>query len=50
MTEQPDYQMRKPLDEPPPFLRSWKNVYGAVLCYLAALIALLYVITRRFSY
>lgn len=38
------------LDEPPPFLRSWKNVYIAVLCYLGALIALLYVLTQHFTY
>lgn len=50
MSEQPNSNVRQPLDEPPPFLRSWKNVYTAVLCYLAALIALLYVITRHFAY
>ena len=27
-------------DEPPPFLGSWKRVYAAVVCYLAALISL----------
>lgn len=38
------------VDEPPPFLGSWKRVYVAVLCYLAALIVALYVITRQFRY
>lgn len=28
-------------DEPPPFLRTWKRVYAAVILYLAVLIALL---------
>jgi hypothetical protein len=37
-------------DEPPPFLGSWKRVYVAVLCYLATLIVVLYVITLKFRY
>ncbi len=36
-------------DEPPPFLRTWGRVYGAVLIYLASLIALFYVFTRVFA-
>jgi len=35
-------------EEPPPFLRTWKRVYGAVLIYCAVLIAVLYLITRWF--
>ncbi|HLH04521.1 MAG TPA: hypothetical protein VKX25_17275 [Bryobacteraceae bacterium] len=34
--------------EPPPFLRTWKRVYTAVLLYCAVLIAVLYLITRSF--
>lgn len=41
---------RQPSDEPPPFLKVWPRVYGAVLCYLALLILVLYVVTRLFSY
>jgi hypothetical protein len=36
-------------EEPPPFLGEWKNVYTAVLLYLASLIIALYVITRSFA-
>jgi hypothetical protein len=36
-------------DEPPPFLRSWRRVYTAILIYLAALIAAFYVFTRVFA-
>ena len=35
-------------DEPPPFLRSWRRMYAAVLGYLAVLIALFYLFTRAF--
>ena len=36
-------------DEPPPFLGKWSRVYTVVLLYLAALIALFYGFTRKFS-
>jgi hypothetical protein len=36
--------------EAPPFLRTWPRVYGAVLGYLAALVALLYAVGRAFHY
>ena len=36
-------------DDPPPFLGSWRNVYIAVLIYLALLIASFYVFTQAFS-
>lgn len=35
-------------DEPPPFLRTWRRVYTAVLVYLVCLIAIFYVFTRTF--
>jgi hypothetical protein len=35
-------------DEPPPFLGSWRRVYGAVLLYLAALIVLLFLFTQAY--
>ncbi len=36
-------------DEPPPFGRSWRALYAAVLINLALLIALFYLFTRYFS-
>ncbi|MGH9581311.1 MAG: hypothetical protein ACRD4O_00045 [Bryobacteraceae bacterium] len=41
---------KMPDSEPPPFLGTCGRVYTAVLCYLAVLIAVLYVITRQFAY
>jgi hypothetical protein len=32
--------LREVPDEPPPFLRTWRNVYAAVLIYLCLIIAL----------
>ena len=36
----------EPPDEPPPFLRSWRRVYAAVLGYLLLLIVLFYLFGR----
>jgi hypothetical protein len=36
-------------DDPPPFLGSWRNVYLAILIYLALLIGSFYVFTQAFS-
>ena len=33
-------------DEPPPILGTWRRIYIVVLCYLAFLIAVLYVFGR----
>jgi hypothetical protein len=35
-------------DEPPPFLRTWRRVYTAILIYLAAIIAGFYLFTRAY--
>ena len=35
--------------EPPPFLRTWRNVYIFVLAWLALLIGLFYAFTRYFA-
>jgi hypothetical protein len=35
-------------DEPPPFLGTWRRIYIAILIYLAALIAVLYLFTRAY--
>jgi hypothetical protein len=45
----PDPETRAVIDEPPPFLGQWRNVYIAVLLYLAALIFGLYLFTRVFG-
>jgi hypothetical protein len=37
------------IDEPPPFLGSWRRVYAAVLVYLALLISLFALFTRAFN-
>jgi hypothetical protein len=36
-------------DEPPPLLRTWPRLYGAVLLYLFFLIVSLYAFMRAFS-
>jgi hypothetical protein len=41
--------MKTPIDEPPPFLGSWRRVYAAVLLYLALIIAAFYTFTRAFA-
>ena len=35
-------------DEPPPFLRTWRRVYIAVLIYLVAIIAASYLFTQAY--
>ncbi len=40
---------RTVIDDPPPFLGTWKRVYFAVLLYLGGLIALFYLFTRIFA-
>ena len=37
------------LDEPPPFLGTWKRVYVAVVCYLALIITLFYIFAKAFA-
>ncbi len=34
------------IDEPPPFLGTWRRVYIFVLCYLALVIGALYIFSR----
>ncbi len=36
-------------DDPPPFLKTWKRVYLAVICYLILLISLFALFARVFS-
>jgi hypothetical protein len=37
---------KAPPEAPPPLLGSWRNLYGAVLGLLAALVAIFYAVTR----
>ena len=37
---------RNDLQEPPPLLGSWRNVYALIVIVLAVLIALFYALTR----
>jgi hypothetical protein len=36
-------------DEPPPFLKTWGRVYGAVIGYLALLIFVFYLFEKAFT-
>lgn len=40
---------RAVIDEPPPFLGTWKRVYTVVVCYLACVIALFYWFTKSLA-
>jgi hypothetical protein len=46
----PDPEIRPVIDEPPPFLGRWRNVYIAVVCYLAILIFSFYLFTQVFGH
>jgi hypothetical protein len=37
------------IDEPPPFLGTWRRVYIFILCYLAVVIAGFYVFSRAYA-
>lgn len=37
------------IDEPPPFLGTWKRVYAFVIGYLGVLIVVFYCFTRAFA-
>jgi hypothetical protein len=39
---------RQVADDPPPFLRTWKRVYAAILIYLCLLVFALYLFTRAY--
>lgn len=38
----------KQIEEPPPFLKTWRRVYLVVIAWLALLILLFYAFTRAF--
>jgi len=45
----PEHMKKVVLDEPPPFLGSWKRVYIAVVCYLALVITLFYFFSKAYA-
>lgn len=45
----PEPTQREYRDEPPPFLKTWSEVYFAVICYLAVLIVLFYWFAQAFA-
>lgn len=40
---------RKPVQELPPFVKSWKQFYGLLICWLVLLIVAFYIFTRYFE-
>ena len=49
MSETPDEEARQTVEEPPPFLGSWRNVYIFVICYLAVVITGFYFFSRAYA-
>ncbi len=45
----PEPPQKAAIDEPPPFLGSWRNVYIFVLCYLAVVILGFYLFSRAYA-
>lgn len=44
-----EHSERLIVDEPPPFLKRWPNVYRFVLIYLACVITLFYIFTAAYK-
>ncbi len=49
MSKKPEHAPSRTADAPPPFLRTWKNVYIFVVVYLACLIVGFYFFARAFA-
>jgi len=49
VSETPEQQARVTVEEPPPFLGSWRRVYIFVICYLAVLISGFYLFSRAYA-
>ncbi|MFT5354850.1 MAG: hypothetical protein ACI9KE_002063 [Polyangiales bacterium] len=47
--EEHEAKRAESVDDPPPILGSWTNVYAAVLAVLVVLIGVFYWLTERFS-
>ncbi|HEY6390217.1 MAG TPA: hypothetical protein VIX89_02995 [Bryobacteraceae bacterium] len=49
MPNTPEPPPKAIVDEPPPFLGTWRRVYIFILCYLAVVIAGFYVFSRAYA-
>ena len=49
VSREPEHAPSRTADAPPPFLRTWKNVYIFVVIYLACLITGFYFFARAFA-
>ena len=49
MSETPEQQAREAVEEPPPFLGAWRNVYIFVVCYLVVVITGFYFFSRAYA-
>jgi len=49
VSKAPEHAPSRTAEEPPPFLKTWRNVYIFVVCYLACLIAGFYVFSRALA-
>ena len=49
VSREPEHAPSRTTDAPPPFLRTWKNVYIFVVIYLACLITGFYFFARAFA-
>ena len=49
MSQTPEEIAREIDEEPPPFLKTWRRVYGFVVCYLFVLIACFYLFSRALA-
>jgi hypothetical protein len=49
VSQEPEHAPTRTADAPPPFLRTWRNVYVFVVIYLACLITGFYFFARAFA-
>src|SRR5579872_1517827 len=49
VSETPEEEARRTVEEPPPFLGRWRNVYIFVVCYLAVMITGFYFFSRAYA-
>lgn len=45
----PEQMKKVVVDEPPPFLGTWRRVYTVVVCYLAFVIVVFYLFSRAYA-
>jgi hypothetical protein len=49
LPNKPEPPPKVTIDEPPPFLGTWRRVYVFILCYLVLLIAGFYIFSRAYA-